>query len=230
MKQEKFPTVPDSPKIRLTGGFRVVAQESFGAELISIGRSIGGDGIDESTAYSLAIAGGCHCGRCRGYGHCAYSSPRHIGDVVANVFGTGVKSGALTAYASRAYGNHQPTDVVVDLGIGAGACTAGWDLERGAIECGPRLGVEVEPQSLRLAHVVHETLVSAPDIGELAIPDDGSLVVLSGLVFNVVGHSIAESWAAAIAKSRDEFVWVDVSYQPRRHSRPDHIFENLAVT
>lgn len=233
MKKGKFPRVPAHPQPRLTSGYATIANEEFGEELISIGRASSGDDVEERLAYTRAISGDCHCGQCYGFAHCTYSDPRHIGDVVSNVFKTGVKSGALMAFASRAYDDHRPDDVVLDLGMGAGSCTAGWDLERGDVPSGRRLGVEIEPQSLRLAHAVHDTLESAAEIANLSIPEEGRLIVLSGLVFNVVPFAVAESWARAISDARADFVWVDVSYRSyrsRRHSRPDEIFREIGFT
>jgi hypothetical protein len=221
MKKDKFPRVPECPGRRLEAGFAAVGHDEFYAELLAIGRAIGGPEISEQAAYTLAVSGTCHCGYCRGYAHCKYRAPRHIGDVLSNVFSTGKKSGALVANASRAYDDHKSDDVILDLGMGAGTCTAGWDLERGEIPIGIRLGVDIETEALRLAHAVHPNLQSAASISELTIPDDGHLIVLTGLVFNEVSVEISKSWADAISIARDSFTWIDVSYQPNRSSRPD---------
>jgi hypothetical protein len=222
MKKEHFPLVPQHPGPRICAGYFAIGREHFLTELINAGREIGGHDLTADQAYALAIGCKCHCGLCGGYAHCKYRAPRHIGDVLANVHKTGHKSGSLVAYASQAYGNHKDDDVVLDLATGAGTCLTGWDLERGASEIGIRLGVEIEEESLRLAKAVHPNLITAPLISEISIPEDGNLIVLSGLVFNIVHHDVATSWAEAISQARDEFTWVDVSYHPSsRQTRPD---------
>ena len=221
MRKDKFPRVPKDPGIRITSGFATIGREDFSEELTNIGRRIGGVDISEQEAYTLAVSGICHCGTCSGYEHCNYRSPRHIGDVLSNIFSTGKKSASLVAYASQAYNNHQSDDIILDLGMGAGTCTAAWDLERRDIPIGTRLGVEIETQALRLAHAVHPNLQSAQSICDVVVPENGHLIVLSGLVFNEVDFDVSKSWADAISQERDAFTWIDISYQPNRSSRPD---------
>jgi len=230
METANFERFQENAHRRLQAGFATIAADYFGDELVEIGRAIGGTELSAGAAYTRAVGCDCFCGRCRGYAKCSYRKPRHIGDVFSNVFRTGAKSGKLFADASAHFTSHSEDDVVLDLGIGAGTCMAGWELGRSDLGRGPRLGIEVEPNALRVAHTVHGTLISASDISTLPIPAGGRLVVLSGLVFNEVGHAVADSWARAIAEARDDFFWVDVSYrsfQLQRHSRPDDTFEKL---
>ena len=231
MRKDKFPQVPEDPGVRLISGFATIGREDFFEELTDIGRSIGGVDISEQTAYTLAVSGLCHCGTCSGYEKCNYRAPRHIGDVLSNVYSTGKKSASLVAYASQAYNNHQSDDIVLDLGMGAGTCTAAWDLDRCDVLIGTRLGVDIETQALRLAHAVHPNLQSGPTISDVVIPDNGQLIVLTGLVFNEVSFDVSNSWADAISSERDSFTWVDVSYQPiykpNSSSRPDSFFARL---
>lgn len=157
----------------------------------------------------------CHCGACRMYPRCKYQSPRHVGDVMFNVRNTGTKSGASVATALRnlALPKH---DSWVSFGHGAGACIAGAEIVLPHPDL--LLGVEIEPQAIRVASRVFPKLMSRRSVHELPSVG-GRLLVLSGLVFNVVTSAESASWLQWTS-SANQVTWVDVGRPSETDSFP----------
>jgi len=201
----------NSDRITIAARFK----EKLKHDMAHLGRTMLGDtqaSVAKAVQEVRASSMGCHCGACRMYPRCKYQSPRHVGDVEFNVRMTGTKSGAAVAAALR-HLSLTKHDAWVSFGHGAGACIAGAEIACPLPDT--LLGVEVEPQAVKVASRVFPTLITRRSVHELP-PVGGRLLVLSGLVFNVVTPSESASWLQW-ATSAGQVTWVDVG----RPSEPD---------
>ena len=161
------------------------------------------------------LAGGrCFCGKCFGYGRCRFKSPRNAFDVYKNIMQTGLEAARLTSKAGRAI-THQPDDVLLSFGCGAGSCIVGLEFSRGS-QFDQIFGVEIEPIATRFAKATFSNLTIVDDVSNLEIPNHGRVIVITSLVGNIIDGEIIQAWAQFVAKQRDEFIWINVG---REHVR-----------
>lgn len=206
--------------------FRYV-EGTFRDELALIGCGEIGHNHPADLLVRAALAGNCHCGHCSPrYARCTFTSPRHIGDVFANLYATGSKAAAYVAQAASRVNDWPEFDGVLSLGCGAGACLTGLAIANRLP--GQRFGVEIEPHARRLLpHIVPDVRVD-DDIDNLHLPS-GNLLVVASLVWNLPVPSY--SWAAAIARDRSEFTTISVTRPWDRVNRhPAETWRQLGFT
>jgi hypothetical protein len=202
-------------RARVQRRLHLATYEVLGAQLASIGWSLGADPRDEGAAISKAKTGrGCHCGRHLGrtYPRCWFEEPLDAGEVIENAAKRGLDSAALLAALSGTL-EHQADDVWLALGIGSGVDVLGIEDGRGTrIE--RLIGIDLSNVALGVARALHPQILTGRAIDDVSAPLTGRLFVLSSLVFNYVDVETARHWANFVAGLRSTFLWVDVAVHP----------------
>jgi len=163
---------------------------------------------EEERSLFATDASRCHCGHCRRYARCKFTSPRGVWDALHNVNRTGSKAGVRIAAAGSVV-DHYDDDVVLSFGIGAGSCVLGWKIARG-YEIEKIFGCEVEPVATRIVRALFPTATIAQRVQEITIPPQGRLIVISSLVFNLISVGVAYEWSNFLAEARGQFLHVNV--------------------
>lgn len=203
---------------RVRRRLHLATSEALGAQLASIGWSLGADPDDESAAISKAKYGrGCHCERHVGvYPRCWFEEPLDVGEVIENAGKRGADGAALLAAVSVTL-EHRVDDVWLAFGIGSGVDVLGIEDGRGTrIE--RLIGIDLSDVALRVARALHPQIQTGRAIEDVTVPSTGRLFVLSSLVFNCVSVETARHWADSLAVMRDSFTWVDVAFHSYREA------------